>query len=90
MINSERLISEAAIWANLDGCEGADFLGSLCDALSMVHYSYAKEPGAEYLLQLAIMNEIEAHKDMALGPCPGDFGYDEESVTAALDEIAKL
>lgn len=58
---ADALAAELEHWANLDGCEGGDFLTALARAINTAHYSYVDdEEIPKKLFQIAI-EEIEQH-----------------------------
>lgn len=53
-----KLQKEADIWASMDGCEGGDFLSSLGNTVSMIHYSQHEDYNYDVLVEI-LEKEIE-------------------------------
>jgi hypothetical protein len=84
----------AQVWADLDGCEGGDFLTGVGDLLTMATgggycYSYDEDFTTDRLKEI-LLAEIEAHKDEATSPDGHHMGYDPERVTLTLEEDKRL
>jgi len=89
-MTTEQQLEIARLWANADGCEGGDLLNALCEVCEMAHYSYHDEDTLEKALLAMIGLEIAAHKKMATGPDPENFGYEPATVQEVLDRIEEI
>ena len=59
----DRFAEELNVWANLDGCEGGDFLKALSGAINTAHYNYADEDETLYSLYWIALGELYWHLD---------------------------
>ena len=75
-----KLVKIGYVVADLDGCEGGDFIRSICETVGMVHYSNAGEEGAVALVYALLEREIRITLEMATSPDSDNFGFEEEYV----------
>jgi hypothetical protein len=75
----DALSEELYIWANLDGCEGGDFLNSLGAAIGTAHYSYVDDEEVPRKLIRIALEEIDIHSDYQTpGETHQNWGYVEQ------------